>query len=102
MNDLKRDVLVHKELIRDSENKRGELQIHITQTSIKLHEDTDAHRTYQEQVIAENESLRQEIQSLKQYHSRREQDWLHQFEDTNIAHKKKVDQLTKDHNDAIT
>lgn len=77
MNDLKRDVLVHKELIRDSENKRGELQIHITQTSIKLHEDTDAHRTYQEQVIAENESLRQEIQSLKQYHSRREQDWLH-------------------------
>jgi hypothetical protein len=72
VNDLKRDVVVHKELFRDSETKREELQVHITHTSIKVHEDTDSHRTYQDQLIAEAEMLRHEIQQLKQYQARRE------------------------------
>jgi hypothetical protein len=46
VNDVKRDVIVHKELLRDSESKRHELQVHITTTSVKLHEDTDEHRHY--------------------------------------------------------
>ena len=50
-----------KEILRDSEGKRGELQIHITHTSIKIREDTDEHASYQEQLIAETDSLRQEI-----------------------------------------
>lgn len=43
---MKKDVIVHKELIRDSENKRHELQVHITQTSVRIHDDTDEHRAY--------------------------------------------------------
>ena len=48
MNDLKKDVLVHKELLRDSEVKRGDLQTHITHTSIKIREDTSEHNNYQD------------------------------------------------------
>jgi hypothetical protein len=77
------------------------LQAHITYTSEKVIEDAGEHKTYEEQVIAENESLRFEIQQLKQYHSRREQEWLHQLEDTNVAHKNKLDSLTKEHNDTV-
>ena len=40
MNDLKRDVNVHKDLFKNSEIKREELQIHITKTSITIRENT--------------------------------------------------------------
>lgn len=57
---------MHKELLRDSETKRSELQTHITHTSIKIREDTDEHVSYQDQLIAENGALRAEIQRLRQ------------------------------------
>lgn len=63
--------------------------------------DAADNRQSQEQVIAENESLRFEIQQLKAYHSKREQEWLHQQEDTNIAHKNKVDTLTRENTQAF-
>jgi len=93
--------MVHKELLKDSENKREHLQIHITNTSIKITEETAVNKQSQEQVIAENESLRFEIQQLKSYHSKREQEWLHQLEDTNIAHKNKVDTLNRENTEAF-
>jgi hypothetical protein len=99
---LKTDVVTHKELIRDSENKRYELQVHITSTSVKIREDTDEHRQYQDQLIAETDSLRQEIQSLRQYQARREQEFLHTVEDLNLTHKSKVDNLTRDHYEKLT
>lgn len=99
---MKTDVVVYKSNFRDSEHHREQLQVHITHTSVKVHEDTDAHRTYQEQVIAENEMLRVEIQQLKQFHSRREQEHLHSVEDLNQAHKIKVDQMAKEHHDKVS
>lgn len=101
MNDLSKDVMVHKELLKDSENKREHLQIHITNTSIKISEEAADNKQSQEQVISENESLRFEIQQLKSYHSKREQEWLHQLEDTNIAHKNKVDTLNRENTEAF-
>lgn len=93
---------MHKELLKDSESKREQLQIHITSTSIKVNHDASENRQSQDHVIAENESLRFEIQQLKTYHSKREQEWLHQLEDTNIAHKNKVDTLTRENTDAFS
>jgi hypothetical protein len=101
VNDLSKDVMVHKELLKDSENKREHLQIHITNTSIKISEEAADNKQSQEQVISENESLRFEIQQLKSYHSKREQEWLHQLEDTNIAHKNKVDTLNRENTEAF-
>jgi hypothetical protein len=98
---LTKDVIVHKELLKDSENKRGHLQIHITTTSIRVSENANVNKQSQEQVIAENESLRFEIQQLKSYHSKREQEWLHQLEDSNLAHKGKIDVLTRDTTEAF-
>ena len=46
--------------------------------------------------------MRFEIQQLKGYHSKREQEWLHQLEETNIAHKNKVDTLTRENTEAFT
>jgi len=102
VNDLKKDVAFHKELISDSESKRYELQVHITTTSDQLREDTDEHRTYQEQLIAETDCLKQEIQQLKQHQGRREQEFLHTLEDMNQAHKSKVDSLTREHFDKLS
>ena len=87
---------MHKELLKDSESKREQLQIHITNTAHKVKSDASENRQSQDQIIAENESLRFEIQQLKAYHSKCEQEWLHQLEDTNIAHKNKVDSMTRE------
>lgn len=37
---MKKDVSEHKQLLAQSEEKRHELQVHITETSVKIHEDT--------------------------------------------------------------
>ena len=74
----------HKDLFRNSENKRGELQVHIEKTSIKIKADTTDHTVYQTELINENEKLKQEIQRLKAFHSSKEQE-----------HMKDVDQMQK-------
>jgi hypothetical protein len=93
---------VHKELLRDSEVKRGELQTHITHTSIKIREDTDEHRSYQEQLIAETDALRSEIQSLKQRAAQREQEHMQTVEEINTTNKLRLDQLNREHHDRVT
>lgn len=95
--DLKKDVAVHKELLRDSEAHRGQLQVHITETAVHLHADTDAHRTYQEELLAELATLKGEIQSLRAYQSRREQDFLQQQEEVSLAHRARVEKLSREH-----
>ena len=73
---MKQDVQMHKELTAHSEVKRHELQVHITQTSITVHEDTVKHNTYQNDLIVENDSLKKEIQVLKEHQAKRERDHL--------------------------
>ena len=46
VTDLKKDVQVHKDLFKHSEEKRTELQVHITETSVKIHTDTTEHASY--------------------------------------------------------
>ncbi len=62
-----------------------------------MQEDTEEHKLYQEQLISENDMLRAEIQSMKQHHARREQDFLHTLEDVNQEHKRKLDQVNREH-----
>ncbi len=69
---MKKDVAVHKNLLRDSEAHRGQMQVHITETAVQLHSDTNAHQSYQEELLAEIATLKGEIQSLRAYQSRRE------------------------------
>ena len=46
MNDLKTDVDLHKDMLKQSEGKRGELQVHIEKTTIILKSDTEEHSSY--------------------------------------------------------
>ena len=46
INDMKQDVITHKTLFDNSESKRGELQVHIKQTSLKIIKDTEEHSAY--------------------------------------------------------
>ena len=58
---MKTDVRTHKELLVHSETKRGELQVHIVETSEKIHIDTAGHNNYQDVLIKENDNLKEEI-----------------------------------------
>lgn len=93
---------MHKDLLRDSENKRYELQTHITHTSIKIREDTDEHRSYQEQLIAESDALRSEIQALRHRAAQREQEFLQTVEEINVTNKNRLDQLNRDYHEQVT
>ena len=93
---------MHKELVRDSEHKRHDLQVHITQTGVAVHQNADENLHYQDQLISEADQLRAEIQSLKQVQARKEQEYGHTLEDVNQSHKVKVDALTREHHDKVT
>jgi hypothetical protein len=69
---------------------------------VKIHEDTDEHRAYQEQLIVEGEALRAEIQSLRQRMAQREQDHLHTVEEINVTNKSRFDHLTQQHHDLVS
>ena len=43
---MKRDVQTHKQLFAHSEEKRTELQVHITQTSVTIHTDAEKNAEY--------------------------------------------------------
>jgi hypothetical protein len=73
---MKLDVHNHKELFAHSETKRGELQVHIEETSVKIHVDTETHNKYQDELIHENDNLKEQIQQLKQHQAKREQEHL--------------------------
>ena len=76
--------------------------MHITETAITLHSDTDAHRGYQEELLSEIATLKGEIQSLRAYQSRREQDHLQLLEETNQSHRSRVEQLTREQHERVT
>jgi len=90
---MRQDLDSHKELYKHSEEKRGELQVHITKTSITIKEDTASHNSYQTDLITENEQLKHEIQGQKQYQAKRESDHLNELERVNLAHKSEKDSL---------
>ena len=50
---MKKDIVTHKQLFVHSEEKRHELQVHITETSVTIHKDTEEHSNYQQQLIEE-------------------------------------------------
>ena len=58
MDDMKSDVDNSRRDLAESEGKRGELQQHITETGVKVGDDAKEHKSYQDQLIAENEDLR--------------------------------------------
>ena len=76
--------------------------MHITETSVKIHEDTIQHSNYQSEIIHENDSLRKEIQALKQFQSKKEQEHLQTLEDTHLQYKHKIDTQTNEYNQKTT
>ena len=50
---MKQDVITHKQILSHSETKREELQVHITETSVIIREDTSKHTTYEQELIEE-------------------------------------------------
>lgn len=93
MNDLKQDVVNHKEMFKNSEDKRGELQVHIEQTSIKIKTDTSEHANYQNELINENEKLKSEIQRLKAFYAQKEQEHLKEVDSINRGHSDDVNAI---------
>lgn len=59
---MKTDVTTHKQLLAHSEEKRHELQVHITETSVTIREDTAKHNSYEQSLIEETQKLQNEIQ----------------------------------------
>mmetsp|Transcript_18165 Transcript_18165/g.13216 ORF Transcript_18165/g.13216 Transcript_18165/m.13216 type:complete len:129 (+) Transcript_18165:93-479(+) len=83
MNDLKEDVSNHKSMLKQSEEKRVELQIHIEKTAVVIKQDTQEHNSYQSELIEENESLKKEIMALKAAHAKKEKENLEAVEKLN-------------------
>ena len=53
-------------ITQNSEQKRGELQIHIKQTSIAIQEDAAKNKEFQDGIIMENKRLIEEMAKLKE------------------------------------
>ena len=90
MNDLKQDVNNHKGMLKQSEEKRVELQVHIETVSVTIKQDTEEHSSYQSEIIDENESLKKEIQSLMVAHAKKEKNNLENQEKINSEHHSEV------------
>ena len=58
---MKQDVVTHKGLFQNSEQKREGLQVHIVETSVTIKKDTTSHSSYQDTIITENGKLNDEI-----------------------------------------
>ena len=65
MKDLEQDVQNANSVTKNHEEKRVELQLFIQQTSVQIHEDSSKNRTFQDDLITENERLREECNKLK-------------------------------------
>jgi len=97
VEDLKRDVVAHKDMLVASETKREELQVHIQETSVKVRVDNEQHTGYQAQLIDENQRLQNEIQKLKAFQAQREQAYLAEVARLNQEHH---DRLSREQADA--
>lgn len=60
-NDIKKDLAENKQIVRQSEDARGKLQVTITQTAQKLKEDTEMKEKFQENLQGKINELMQEI-----------------------------------------
>ena len=72
LTDIKQDIDDHKEYIRNSEDKRNELQSYIDNTGKKITADTKNHSDQHQEHIDEIDRLRNEIQQLKLHQAQRE------------------------------
>lgn len=59
IDDCHQEVHASRRDFKESEAKRGELQTHITETGVKVGEDANEHESYQDQLIRENDDLKQ-------------------------------------------
>ena len=98
---MKQDVITHKQLLAHSEIKRGELQVHIVQTSEEIKVDTQKHTTYEQELIEETHRLQNEIQLLKSHQAQREREHLLKLEQVQQEHKAKLDTVNKDHHEKV-
>ena len=83
MNDLKVDVDNHKDMLKQSEGKRDELQGHMKETSENIKKDTAEHKAYQSDLLAEIQNLKDEIQRMKDAQAVREKEHGQEVEKLN-------------------
>ena len=48
-------------MLQNSEQQRDDLHIHIKTTSVKISQDSNQHKSFQEDLIKENSALKDEI-----------------------------------------
>jgi hypothetical protein len=85
-------------MFHQSEDKRGELHIHIEQTTVKFHQESEEHVSYQSELIAEIDSLKTQIQQLKSIHAKKEQENYKNMDQLNQAHANEIQQINDQHN----
>lgn len=61
LEDMRKDVFAVKDLLRNSEMHRLELQQQLTETAKKVHEDSAMHHDFQHRLTQDNQRLRDEL-----------------------------------------
>ena len=95
---MKKDVITHKTMFKESEDTRHELQIHIEKTSITIQHDTEEHSQYQTKLITENDQLKNEIQHLNEVQARKDQEYLRKTDKASKEHSNQILQLETNYN----
>lgn len=65
-------MVAHKALFTHSEETREELQIHIKETAVIISEDQVKHGNYQQELLDEIKSLKDQLENQKQHQAKRE------------------------------
>lgn len=99
LEDMRKDVFAMKELLRNSETHRYELQNQLTETARKVQEDAATHYEYQQRLIADNERLRQELEAARQLLAKREQEHLAKLDEIQRSNQLRMDALAQLHHD---
>ena len=76
MKDVQQDADNAKLNFQTSENKRGELQDHISQTASQISDDAARNKQFQDALIEENKRLLEEIAALKALLAQKEKDQI--------------------------
>lgn len=86
LSDIQKEVEDHKSFLKTSEGERGNQQTYLVELSQKIRIESDAHETKHDQSLKEMESLRRDIQDLKQQLADRENEHLKMVEKINQDH----------------
>ena len=98
-NDIKKDLAENKQIVRQSEDARGKLQITIKQTAQKLKEDTEMKEKFQESLQSKINELMQEIQQCEQQAHHTAQIHLDQLNEQDKKHHDEMLKRNKEYAD---